>query len=155
MPRRDIHAPQKRIVVLSDIHLGDSRSTLQDRDVVKDMLDALLPKLGRCIVDIMIKLWSWVIVKRIKKDRGTEIDEIENEITDYLTLCDWDPQNPLRFIFGHSHVPGAKKIDDLTVINCGSWLQEDSRHNTYALIEGDALTLRKLGEKEPIFTTSL
>ena len=121
--------------------------------VVKEMLDVLLPKLGRCLVDIMIKLWSWVTVKSIKKDRGTEIDEIENEITDYLTLCDWDPQNPLRFIFGHSHVPGAKEIDHLTVINCGSWLQEDSRHNTYVLIEGNTLALRKLGEKDPLFTT--
>jgi len=123
--------------------------------VVKELLDALLPKLGGWIVNVMINLCSWFIVKKIKRDRGAEIDEVEKEVKDYLTLCGWDPHNPLRFIFGHSHVPGAKKIDDLTVINCGSWLQEDSRPNTYALIEGDALTLRKLGEKEPIFTTSL
>jgi len=43
--------------------------------------------------------------------------------------------------------------DNLTVVNSGSWLKEDSKHNTYVLIEGDTLTLRKLGEKEPIFTT--
>lgn len=121
--------------------------------VVKELLDALLPKLGSWIVDIIIKLWSWFIVRRIKKDRGTGIHEIKNEIRDYLTLCGWNPHNPLRFIFGHSHVPGRNKIDgNLTVVNCGSWLKEDSRHNTYVLIEGDTLTLRKLGEEDPIFT---
>jgi len=122
--------------------------------VVKELLDARLPKPGKWIVHMMIRLWSWFTVKKIKRDRGTEIDEIEDEIRDYLKVCGWQPQNPLRFIFGHSHVPGGKKIDDnLTVVNCGSWLKEDSRHNTYILIEGDTLALRRLGEKEPIFTT--
>jgi len=119
-------------------------------------LDALLPKLGGWIVNVMINLCSWFIVKKMKRDRGPEIDEVENEVTDYLTLCGWDPHNPLRFVFGHSHAPGGKEIDDnLTVVNCGSWLKEDSRHNTYVLIEGATLALRKLGEKDPIFTTLL
>jgi predicted phosphodiesterase len=124
--------------------------------VIKELLDARLPKLGRMIVHIIIKLWLWYTKKRIKKDRGTEIDEIENEIRDYLTLCGRDAHNPLRFIFGHSHVPGGKKIgNNLTIVNCGSWLKEDSRHNTYVLIEGNTLALRKLGEKDPLFTTLL
>ena len=121
--------------------------------VIKELLDARLPKLGRCIVDIIIKLWLWYTIKRIKKDRGTEIDEIEKEIRDYLKVCGWNPQNPLRFIFGHSHVPGGKEIDNnLTVVNCGSWLEEDNReYNTYVLIEDNTLTLRKLGQEDPIF----
>jgi metallophosphoesterase superfamily enzyme len=52
MPRRDIHSPQTRIVVLSDIHLGDSRSTLQDRDVVKELIHEL--NLGRNIDELIL-----------------------------------------------------------------------------------------------------
>ena len=124
--------------------------------VIDELLDAGVPKLTRWFIHKTKTIWAGFTIKRIKKDRGTEIDEIENEIRDYLKVSGWDSQNPLRFIFGHSHVPGGKKIDNnLTVVNCGSWLKEDSRHNTYILIEGDTLTLRKLGEKEPIFTTLL
>jgi hypothetical protein len=122
--------------------------------VIKELLDARIPKLGRGIVHIIIKLWLWYTKERIKKDRGMEIDAIENEIREYLRLCGCDHKNPLRFIFGHSHAPGGKKIDDnLTVVNCGSWLRENSRHNTYVLIEGNTLALRKLGEEDPIFST--
>ena len=121
--------------------------------VIKELLDAGTPKLLRWLINKTETIWIGLTIKRIKKDRGTEIDEIENEIRDYLKLCGWQPQNPLRFIFGHSHVPGRREIDNnLTLVNCGSWLEEESRkHNTYVLIEGDKLTLRKLGEKDPIF----
>jgi len=124
--------------------------------VINELLDARVPKLARWLIHRMRTIWLGLTMKRIKKDRGTEIGEIEKEIRDYLELCSWQPQNSLRFIYGHTHVPEGKKIDDnLTIVNSGSWLKEDSRHNTYILIEGDTLTLRKLGEKEPIFTTLL
>ena len=119
--------------------------------VIKELLDAKLPMPGRWTVHIIVKLWLWYTRKRIKRDRGTEIDDIENEIRDYWELCDWQAPNPLRFIFGHSHVPGRKEIDaNLTVVNSGSWLKEDSKHNTYVLIEDNLVTLRRLGEKDPI-----
>ena len=93
-----------------------------------------------------------LVTRKMKKDRGTEIGEIEKDIRDYMSVCGWQSQNPLRFIFGHSHVPGGKKIDDnLTVVNCGSWLKEDSNHNTYVLIEDNVLTLKKLGQEDPLF----
>jgi predicted MPP superfamily phosphohydrolase len=41
MTRRSAHSQKRRIVVLSDIHLGDSRSTLQNREVVKELIDEL------------------------------------------------------------------------------------------------------------------
>lgn len=119
--------------------------------IINELLDALAPKLARCLISKMEKLWMWVVTKKVKKDRGTEIGEIVKNIRDYIKVCGWQYQKPLRFIFGHSHVPGRKEIaDNLIVVNCGSWLKEDSNHNTYVLIEDNTLTLRKLGEKDPI-----
>ena len=123
--------------------------------VIKELLDARLPGPGKWMVHLIIKLWLQYTKKRIKRDRGTEIDEIENEIRDYLKLCGRDSENTVRFIFGHSHVPDGKKIDNnLTVVNAGSWLEEEGKeYNTYVLIEDSKLTVRKLGKKDPIFTT--
>ncbi|NIS62797.1 MAG: hypothetical protein GTO13_19480 [Proteobacteria bacterium] len=120
--------------------------------ILTELLDALVPKRKGWLMHRIRTIWLESRIKRMKKDRETEIDEIEHEIRDYLQVSGWQSQNPLRFIFGHSHVPGRKEIaDNLTVVNCGSWLKEDSRHNTYVLIEDNALTLRKLGEKDPLF----
>jgi predicted phosphodiesterase len=122
--------------------------------VLNEVLDARVPKFMKLLIHVIRTAWLRLTLLRIKKDRGTEIDDIENEIRDYLELCDWQAPNPLRFIFGHSHVPGRKEIDgNLTVVNSGSWLKEDSKHNTYVLIEDNVVTLRKLGEKDPLFTT--
>ena len=119
--------------------------------VIKELLDAGPPNLLSWIISKMEILWMWLVTKKVKKDRGMGIDEIENEIRNYVQVSGWQYQKPLRFIFGHSHVPGRKEVaDNLTVVNCGSWLKEDSSHNTYVLIEDNTLTLRKLGEKDPI-----
>jgi predicted phosphodiesterase len=120
--------------------------------VINELLDARVPRLARRLTHKIRTLWLRFTIKTIKKDRGTGIDEIQDEIRDYLKLCGWPLQNPLRFIFGHTHVPDGKKINNkVTVVNCGSWLKEDTRHNTYLLIKDNVLTLRKLGEKDPIF----
>jgi UDP-2,3-diacylglucosamine pyrophosphatase LpxH len=120
--------------------------------IMNELLDALAPKLLRWLIHPIWAIWLESRIKRMKKDRGTEIDEIEHEIRNYLQVSGWQYQKPLRFIFGHSHVPGRKEIaDNLAVVNCGSWLKEDSSHNTYVLIEDNTLTLRKLGEKDPIW----
>lgn len=120
--------------------------------VLNEMLDARVPKFVKLLIRMIRTAWLRLTLVRIKKDRGTEIDDIEKEIRDYLELCGRHPETPLRFVFGHSHVPGTKEIDEnLTAFNSGSWLEEDSRHNTYVLIEDNLVTLRRLGEKDAIF----
>ena len=119
--------------------------------VLNEMLDARVPKFVKLLIHVIRTTWLRLTLLTIKKDRGTEIDDIQTEILDYLELCGRQLKNPLRFIFGHSHVPGTKEIDEnLTAFNSGSWLKEDARHNTYLSIEDNVVTLRRLGEKDPI-----
>ena len=76
--------------------------------VLNEVLDARVPNFMKLVIRVIRTAWLRLTLLRIKKDRGTEIDDIENEIRDYLELYGWQAPNPLRFIFGHSHVPAAR-----------------------------------------------
>jgi predicted phosphodiesterase len=42
-------------------------------------------------------------------------------------------------VMGHTHIPGI----DGNVVNCGSWCNDAPVHNTYAVIDGDTVEIRR------------
>lgn len=49
------------------------------------------------------------------------------------------------FIYGHTHIPKAEKIDNLFIINPGSiTLPKENNPHTYGVLEGDIFTIKDL-----------
>ncbi len=55
-------------------------------------------------------------------------------------------QGPTRMtgdvtVMGHTHVPGING----NIVNCGSWCDDSPVHDTYAVIDGDIVEIRRYG----------
>ncbi len=88
------------------------------------------------------------VLHRKPKERGRTIAGNKKELRQYLEVCN----KPIEcLIYGHSHVPeliaDPALGDDFPEIigNCGSWLKETRRHDTYIVINADGVVLKELG----------